>query len=151
MSKMRGRGRKGISEIISNVILLATVITVGMSVWYFTYSVGSTLQRSYLEDTNVEVVKLKERFTVEHINFNSSTNELHVWIYNYGNVTIHIDRVYVFKNSTCVGEDLNLTEIPSNSVVEKVIQLSSVESSDFIFIEVLSERGNIVYEKYLLP
>jgi len=149
--KRRGVGKKGISPVISGIILMATVIVIGTSVWAFTYSVGSVLQRNYFEETNAEIIKLKERFTVENINFNSSTNQLHVWIYNYGSVTIEID-VYVLRNSTDVGEDLNGTKIPVNEVALKTIQLlQPVETSDILIIEVLTRRNNVVYAEYLVP
>lgn len=146
----RGVGKKGISQTVSSVILTATVIVIGTSILYYSHSVGLVLQRNYFEEVNAEIMKLKERFVVEHVNYNASTRELHVWIYNYGDVTIEVN-VYVYKNGSLVGSDQNLTEIPVNSLVERTIQLQSVEGSDPLLIEVMTRRSNIIYEKYVAP
>ena len=135
---------------MSSVILTATVIVIGTSLLYFTQSVGSVLRKEYFEEVNSEMMKLKERFTVEHVNYNATTGELHVWIYNYGNVTVNVN-IYVYKNGSLVGSDENLTEISAGSLVERSIPLQSVESLDPLMIEVVSERGNRVYEKYIVP
>jgi len=146
----RGVGRKGISQTVSSVILTATVIVIGTSVLYYSHSVGLVLQRNYFEEVNAKIMKLKERFIVEHVNYNTSTKELHVWIYNYGDVTIQVN-LYVYKNGSLVGVDQNLTEISVNSLVERTIQLQSVERSDPLLIEVMTRRNNIIYEKYVVP
>ncbi|RJS82968.1 hypothetical protein CW709_02580 [Candidatus Bathyarchaeota archaeon] len=142
--------KKGISPVISSVVLTATVIVIGTSLLYFTHSVGLVLRRNYFEEVYSEIMKLKERFIVEHVNYNVTTGELHVWIYNYGNVTVNIN-VYVYKNGSLIGSDENLTQVSTNSLVEITIPLQSVESSDTLLIEVMSRRNNIVYEKYIVP
>ena len=142
--------KKGISPVISSVVLTATVIVIGTSLLYFTHSVGLVLRRNYFEEVYSEIMKLKERFIVEHVNYNVTTGELHVWIYNYGNVTVNIN-VYVYKNGSLIGSDENLTQVSTNSLVEITIPLQSVESSDTLLIEVVSRRNNIVYEKYIVP
>ena len=142
--------KKGISPVISSVVLTATVIVIGTSLLYFTHSVGLVLRRNYFEEVYSEIMKLKERFIVEHVNYNVTTGELHVWIYNYGNITVNIN-VYVYKNGSLIGSDENLTQVSTNSLVEITIPLQSVESSDTLLIEVMSRRNNIVYEKYIVP
>jgi len=142
--------KKGISPVISSVVLTATVIVIGTSLLYFTHSVGLVLRRNYFEEVYSEIMKLKERFIVEHVNYNVTTGELHVWIYNYGNVTVNIN-VYVYENGSLIGSDENLTQVSTNSLVEITIPLQSVESSDTLLIEVMSRRNNIVYEKYIVP
>ena len=148
--KRRHSNKRAISQVMSSVILTATVIVIGTSLLYFTHSVGLVLRRDYFEEVYSEITKLKERFIVEHANYNATTRELHVWIYNYGNVTINVN-VYVYKNGSTIGNNTSLTEIPANSLVEITVPLQSVESSDLLTIEVMSRRNNIVYEKYIVP
>ena len=142
--------KKGISPVISSVVLTATVIVIGTSLLYFTHSVGLVLRRNYFEEVYSEIMKLKERFIVEHVNYNITTGELHVWIYNYGNVTVNIN-VYVYKNGSLIGSDENLTQVSTNSLVEITIPLQSVKSSDTLLIEVMSRRNNIIPPRFPPP
>lgn len=148
--KRHSLSKKGISPVLSSILLTAAALSIGISLWGFALSAGSVLQQDYLQEVNRNIEKVKERFLIEHICFDDSTDQLHVWIYNYGKVPISIN-VYVLKNSTIVGSDLNWTSIGEKEIVEKVIPLESVESSDFIVVEVLSGRGNVAYSEYIIP
>ena len=96
------RNRHGVSPVIANIILVATVISVGFAVLAWTYSTSSAYTTQYGTSVSSDVDKLRERVAFEYIFYNStaSPKNLTVYIMNFGQVgNVNVTTVYVSNSS----------------------------------------------------
>ena len=143
---------KALSPVVASIILCAAVLMIGLSAWSYTYSVSAFLQTSYYEDVKKQIDAISERFAVEHITYDNSSNILYVWVYNYGDVDIEVD-VYVMGDAEGKNFSATATPIPREETLEIVVPLQSenLTAGDELVVEVVSRRENIVYETYIVP
>lgn len=147
------KNRRGISPVISSVILSAVVIVIGASVWSVTHSAASVMQNDYYEGVMESVETIKERFYIENIGYsNSSGPKLKIWIYNYGEMDIVIELIRLKGagniSTQLVGLSLSVREIIGIDVTSSEFSLTSGLS---VSIEVKSLRGNKAYASILIP
>ena len=90
------RNRHGVSPVIANIILVATVISVGFAVLAWTYSTSSAYTTQYGTSVSSDVDKLRERVAFEYISYNSTTTNMTVYIMNFGQVgKVNLTTAYV--------------------------------------------------------
>lgn len=147
--------RKALSPVIASIVLCAAVLLIGLSAWSYTYSVSAFLQTSYFEDVKKQIDAISERFAVEHIAYDNSSNILYVWVYNYGEVDIEVDVYVMGEDGETKGKNFSetATPIPYCEVLEMTVPLQggNLTVSDELVIEVVSRRGNFVYKTYVVP
>ena len=151
--------RKGLTPVVATVILCGVVLTVGISVWSFTYNISNVLGENYYEGVQKRIDVICERFTVEHISYDSGINKLNVWVFNYGNagidvmygnLSINVD-VYVFRDGERIGSNTASTFIACTDFAMIPISLSvSLSPGNELVIEVISKRENVVYQTYVV-
>jgi hypothetical protein len=139
--------RKGISPVISEIILAAAVLTVGSAVWYFSLGYCSITSDYYISDTLELLNTVIERYTVEKVSNNTDGTSLKIWINNYGEIPIIVD-VYAYTANKS-GSSFNIT-IPSGALKMVNIDFSTqpLELGEMVKIKVYSWRQNIVYSDY---
>ena len=143
------RTRRGISPVIASVMLAAIVIAVGGSVWFYSISATTTVADSYVKETLDSIYKVTERYIVENIYYDNSTDVLMIWVYNYGDVKISVD-TYV-----------SVDGVEVERYFGKVIQAKKIERIDIncspplesvkLSVKLFSKRENHVYATYYVP
>jgi hypothetical protein len=157
LKKGKKRSKLAVSEIIGAVILLGATIAIGLAAWAWARSAAVNSESSYGNAVGSNINYLKENFVVVNVNFNPSisSKSFTEWIYNSGNVTIYITRVWA-SNSTWTStpiSTLNSTSTPKfncNCLVIHAQTLSSVTvnasasfvSGDFYKFSALGVYGN---------
>jgi len=143
--------KRGLSPVVATIILCGVVLILGISAWSLTYTVSSNLQTSYYEDIEKQIDKISERFTVEHIAYNSKELTLRVWVYNYGDVDIEVIQVVAIV-STGDAEGANNTAIPITHGKMVKIEISPLNAAegDELSITVMSRRNNFAYATYAI-
>lgn len=142
--------KKALSPVIANLILCATVVAIGISLWSFTFGVTSVLESDYYEEMKIQIDTIRERFAVEHVGYSNESRILHTWIYNYGDVDIQVD-VYVYTEGGFLGKNDTATSVTSKSYLDVTVNLSTdVSVGTELVIEVMSRRQNVVYETYIV-
>ena len=147
------RRRRGLSPVISTIILSGVVIAVGGSIWSYASGASTIIANDYINGTLDLMNELVERFVVEHATNTSDGSNMSIWVYNYGDVDIIVD---VYANATHVTSSTysfcsNLTNpVSSGSHVEIEINFSSsaLELGDTVAVKVHSRRQNNAYYKY---
>ena len=144
----RLRNRRGISEVISAVILTAVVLTTGCTVWFYARSAATVMTNDYVNASLTLKQEILERFVVERVFYDSSGDELQVWISNYGTVDATVD-IYVTPS---VG---GLTTSFGNALGSKTLAMvgipCSISGGTSLSIKVHSLRGNNAYYTYTIP
>jgi flagellin-like protein len=146
--------RRGISEVISSVILTAVVLTVGGSIWFYAQSATTAMTNNYVNETLTVMKDVTERFVVEHVGNNTSCTTLYVWVYNYGDVDIIAD---VYANATHASTSTHNstlgTSISSGSLVRIDVPFTKtpLTSGDQVAIKIHSRRQNNAFYTYYMP
>jgi len=78
-----------------------------------------------------------------------STNQLNVWIFNYGSVDIEV-KVQVW-DLTCPAAEDEWIEIPSNDMVPFPTMNLSANFGEELNIVAFTKRGNYAYYEYIVP
>ena len=141
--------RKGLSPVISSLIISAAVIAIGGGIWSYSAGAATVVADSYVNDTLELVNEVTERFVVEHVTIDAEKNTLTVWVYNYGTQKINVD-VYVKDGGTFIGQTLG-TVIDKGDTSEITIEITQRASDDEVSVKVHSRRQNNAYETYYVP
>ena len=105
--------RKGLSPVISQIILAAAVLTIGGAAWYFALGHCNVTTDTYITETQERLNIATERFTVERVYNNTAGTTLTVCVNNYGDVDITVDLYAISTNGTRSAIE---TEIPDNGL-----------------------------------
>ncbi len=148
--RQRIKCRRGVSEVITSVMLTAVVLTVGGAIWFYSQSATSVMADTYIDETMETLEEVIERFTVEHVSNNTAGSILYVWVYNYGDVSINVD-VYATVNGVSYHTDLdNPLTIDSKDDAQAAISITA-QSGDEVTIKVYSRRQSHAYYTYYMP
>ena len=84
--KIRGLfcDRRGVSVVISNVLMACAVIALGFAVYYWTWLRVSDVNLEYANVTEENIARIREKLDFEYIFYNTSENELTVYLLNWG-------------------------------------------------------------------
>jgi flagellin-like protein len=137
--------RRGLSPVVSSIILTGIVLAVGLSVWVYSFNMADVIGDQYVGEVLLHLDTVRERFTVAHVAYDSGL--LRVWVYNYGDISIEVD-VYVRGDA----EGSNASGTPVGVGEVKAVSLSlSAEPGYELSVEVVSRRQNFIYESYIVP
>jgi len=137
----RLKEKRAISPVISALILSAAVLTIGGVVWAFSQGAMTISAEDYTESVKNMTETISERFIIEHVNYNGTN--LHIWVYNYGNIGIDV-------NVTYPDNLIGWTEVLSKDL-EKIDIRIGLSPDTEVGIKVESMRGNDVYYRYVVP
>ena len=155
--------RRGFSSVLTSVIMVAVVITIGISVWGVAHSAATVMRNDYYDEVIESVYKIKERFRIENIAVNmTAAPSIQVWVLNYGETEVNLTRIKISggANESYYHPPDNDTAIAPNGVV-----LSPGEFGMFnvpqgtvefrkginIAVRVESSRENRAYENIQIP
>lgn len=97
------RDCRGISTLITNIILISVIITAGFMLMFWTMNYTGEFNKQFSEIMNADIARLKERLVFELVNYNPSESTLDVYLLNCGtidNVTVHT--VYIYNSTYSV-------------------------------------------------
>lgn len=152
----RKSSKRGISEVISSIIMCSLVLTIGASVWSVTQSAAFTTGNTYFNTVSNSISTIEERFCVENIILTNTSktlyNKLEIWVFNYGSVNVTITQILVkgggnvsssyFKVLINVGGIARIDVVPSNIPLQNGLGIS---------LEIVSSRGNLAYGTIRIP
>jgi flagellin-like protein len=149
------RMRKGFSSVLTSILMVAVVLSIGISIWGFTHSAATVMRSDYYDDVMESVYKIKERFRIENIGVNvTAANTLNVWVVNYGECDVNITRFKISGdgNETYYyppnGTLLSSGEFHRFDIVQSEVPLLKGHN---ISVRVESEMENKAYDKIQIP
>ena len=89
------KNRRAVSAVISNLILIVAVISIGLVALGFARSTSISYQTQYAESMGSDIGKLKESLTFEYVSYDNASKDLSVYFMNSGIMESNITRVYV--------------------------------------------------------
>ena len=148
--------RRGMSSVLTTIMMVAVVISIGVGVWGFASSAATVMRSDYFDEVMESVYTIKERFRIENIAVNmTAAPSIQVWVLNYGETEVNITMIKVSG-----GGNVSYYYPPDNEMA-----LSPGESRRFnvpqdtvefrkginIAVRVESSRENKVYENIQMP
>ena len=148
---LRTRSRnRGVSQVISTVIMSAIVVAIGGAVWSYAKGAATVIANDYVDGVLDLMEETAERFTIEHVTIEDSNTLLKVWVYNYGDHNTTIDAYATNGTTTWTTDVQNPTEIGKSGLSCLNITVS-VSIRDEIAIKVHSRRQTNAYEIFYVP
>lgn len=143
--------RRALSPVIASVILSGMVLVIGAGVWSYSYGAASAMASDY-SDTTLEMVHtIAERFCIEKVHYDSSTEDIHVWVYNYGSVSTTVDVILKIDGNTYSDPDIALGTTELKQITIDVGAEGGLVSYEDVIIEIISERSNTEFMTFYVP
>lgn len=136
------RNRRGVSEIISSVILILIVSSAGVVA--YSYSVGAFSSSSSLFqlDTSVKENQAQERFAIIAV-WSNPPNQLNLTVLNYGQIGLAIDTVYINWTSVATYSAGRRTTIGKGALIQvSFTSPIAIQSGSTYQIIAVSTRGS---------
>ncbi len=153
--------RRGMTSVLTTILMVAVVISIGVSVWGFASSSATIMRIDYFDEVMESVYKIKERFRIENIAVNlTDAPSIQVWVLNYGETEVNITRLKIsgggnesyyyppYNNASSNGVVLSPEEFRRFDIAEDAVEF---RKGIAISVRVESERENKTYETTNLP
>ena len=140
--------RSGMSPVISSLILSAAVLSIGATLWSFSLSATTITAEVYVNDTLDMLNEMKERFDVENVSYDSTVDELRIWVYNYGEVDIDVAIYGSIDSDFSLLSESTFIEAGNTVRVDIDFSLDPISPQEQVAIKVYSRRGNLAYYSY---
>lgn len=95
-----GSKRRGISQILGNLIILAMVTAIGTVILFHGMNEINAFNYELNNHSNVKNKKYQESVIFEHVHFEPGTSNLQVTIRNTGTIDFNIETIKVVKTDT---------------------------------------------------
>jgi archaellum component FlaF (FlaF/FlaG flagellin family) len=114
---LRGKGRKGISTVVTSVMLVSAVSLMGAFLVSWSNSSFAAKQLGVAKSVNDRVNQIKENFVVEDAWFfsNSTAKYVKITVRNAGDVQIKISAIYVNNTQVWAGSQ-SVAQGSTNSI-----------------------------------
>jgi Flp pilus assembly pilin Flp len=130
------RDKRGITPVLSNLLLTVVAVAVMALATSATYVITTNLREN-----------MSERLFVEDLWFNNSTGNIDVYLSNIGKVAIHVSAVYINHTSQSFTSPFNL-EIGGRGWLNIS---KSWSPGDLIYLDIVTTRGSHVAGYYEAP
>ncbi len=148
--------RRGMSSVLTTILMCAVVISIGVSVWGFASSAATVMRTDYFDEVMESVYKIKERFRIENIAVNvTAAPSIQVWVLNYGETEVNITMIKISGggNESYYYPSDNETALSPGEFRRFNVPQDTVEfrKGINIAVRVESSRENKAYENTQLP
>ena len=153
--------RRGMSSVLTTIMMVAVVISIGVGVWGFASSAATVMRSDYFDEVMESVYTIKERFRIENIAVNmTAAPSIQVWVLNYGETGVNITRLKVsgggnesyyyppYNNASSNGVVLSPGELRRFNIPQGTVKFWKGIN---IAVRVESSRENKVYENIQIP
>lgn len=139
----KGRGTKAASPAIAHVIMAATIVSVGISVLYWSNGNFNSHKRQASTFFSTSTEAMKESLVIEDIWFYEDSGKyVNITVRNVGKVDLEVAHIYV--NSERVWDDGQLIMMGEAVTIKAALSWEAGEH----YIVVVTTRGNHVQEWY---
>jgi hypothetical protein len=140
------RCRRGISNIIGELLVLAIVVGLMTGVIVFYNGLVNPIQQNYKSTAQQAEDSLKERFLIEDVNF-LTEGKMNVTIFNFGDISISVAAVYVNGVTVSPTPSIFIGQNPSSVIGPDQsgwFVCSYTLSSGEVQVKVVTGRGMVV-------
>ena len=143
--------RKGLSPVIASVILSGMVLVIGAGVWSYSYGAASTMANDYADETIDMVHTIIERFTIEKVDYDNSAENISIYVYNYGDVSIDVDTTIKINETYYYDYDKIIIPKDFEKICIDISDEGGLSSLQKVSIDLRTKRENREYMAYYVP
>lgn len=143
--------RKGLSPVIASVILSGMVLVIGAGVWSYSYGAASTMANDYADETINMVHTIIERFTIEKVDYDNSAENISIYVYNYGDVSIDVDTTIKINETYYYDYDKIIDPKDFEKICIDISDEGGLSSLQKVSIDLRTKRENREYMAYYVP
>ena len=139
------RGKRGVSEVISSLIIILIVSVAGAGLYAYSLNAFNSSGSSFQLQTSAREERALERLLITAIWRNVTDDYLNVTILNYGKIELVIDAVYIDGKQVSASTYTNgkgETVIFRSLVFVKFTSPISIVDGQTYEVRVVSERGS---------
>jgi flagellin-like protein len=140
--------RRGISPVISAMVLIAVVIVLGFSAYSYAQNMASNYQSQYQENINNDIDKLKEALSFEYVHYDATAQKISIYFMNTGTNSFEVNKAYLSVSSTAIEPTVKYFsgEVTTKVLAmgdERLIDIStSVLESGVYVVKIITVRGS---------
>jgi hypothetical protein len=134
------RGKRGISNIIGELLVLAIVIGLMTGVIVFYNALVGPIQQDSKSTAQQAQVSLKERFLIEDVEFLPG-NKMCVTIFNFGDISLSIATVYI--NGVMTPFDVSQPSLIGQNSSGSFVLSYNPSLGDIYHVKVVTGRGTV--------
>ena len=144
MLKCRLRRRRGVTELVATVLLVAATLVAGFAVWGWVNGETGVTEGQYGQSVGQGVNALQEAFTVANVNFSST--HVTLWFYDKGQIALQPVSVFVYNSTRSLYALFNATKVVDldHPGTCDVAVTSQYESSTLYNPLTGSQPGNVI-------
>lgn len=87
--------RRGVSEVISTIIIILIVSVVGSLLFAYSSGLLQSNQDRVIRENQLETDQARERFKFTAVWWNSVDDVLNITVYNYGAIDLEVNDIYI--------------------------------------------------------
>lgn len=161
--RTRNRNKRSVSAVsvvLGSVLMIAVTLAVGFAAWSWASSTAVSSENVYGKSVASNISYLNERFVISNANFSATTGQnVSVWIYNDGNLTVNIKQIWISNTTAASGEQWSNTTtklsnsnipncghcltIPPGTVKSIMLKVSTPFKSGVLYqFKILGQYGN---------
>jgi archaellum component FlaF (FlaF/FlaG flagellin family) len=143
--------RNGLSPVIASVILSGMVLVIGAGVWSYSYGAASVMANDYADETIDMVHTIIERFTIEKVYYDSSAENITIFVYNYGDVSVEVDTTIKINETFYYDSDKVIDPKDFEKICIDVSEEGELSSLQKVSIDLRTKSENREYMTYYVP
>lgn len=151
--RLFSKNKTGVSAVISNIILIAAVIVVGMATLAWVQSQSADYQKTQTGVVNQDVSQLQERLSFEYVSYGNPT--LTVYVLNSGTINgLNVTSIQVGANPPVSVTNLHLldgTSVKSLNIGQDgyfTANIGTLNPGTTYTIKVITSRGSSFVSNY---
>lgn len=136
--KNKMKQRRGISQIIASLLMLALVATVGTVLLIQGNESVETFNSFVNFYRESQTTSAQESILIEHVTFVPTNKTVNFWIRNTGTIEITVDRITMVKTDTQEMIIQNETTAITQTIYPKELEKIQVSTPDSIFLGIVT-------------
>ena len=118
-ARLFAKNRRGVSAVISNVILIGAVMTLGLVALVFARSTSVDYQTDYAKSVGDNITKLKESIVFEYVHY--ASNDLAVYVLNSGPANVTIKSISINTSPVSLSTSVSIHRMNDSVVVNDYV------------------------------
>ena len=123
------RNRRAVSAVVSNMILIAAVICIGLIALAWSQTQSADYQKTQTNVINNKIIQLKERLSLEYAYYDGST--LKIYLLNSGLVDVKIEQLYL-SNAPTTNRDFVVYQFSGTEIANKTLGIVGTAKEGYI-------------------
>jgi archaellum component FlaF (FlaF/FlaG flagellin family) len=136
------RKKMAVSPVLASIIMIGVTVTGGMAVWAYVNSTSAGMTEAFGEGVANDINGLNEDFIITYLGINATSDEVTIWIYNFGKMDTNIEQVLIWSESNSTA-DIVIVDTLVQKGTAGVLDISyPIENDETYFVKAIGTYGS---------